>query len=252
MDILKFTLSGKTAFFKKPEVNAYGYYTYGCIHKVALLGLFGSVLGLGGYAQREKENMPEFYEVLNHIQVAIQIRNKDAYIPKKIQIFNNTVGYASLEQGGILNVKEQWLENPVFDIYVQVVDEVTRELASRLENKVAEYIPYLGKNDHPANITGVCLYREQKPLEKFRGINSIMEKEKAKFYLFDDFEEEMEEDLSSKKDSAYVYRYEEALPVALSQRLQQYVFRDFIASNLWLKEYQGDVYQVDGSAIVFF
>ena len=41
MEVLRFSLSGKTAFFKKPEVNTYYYFTYGNIHKVALLGIFG-------------------------------------------------------------------------------------------------------------------------------------------------------------------------------------------------------------------
>ena len=39
MKALKFTLSGETAFFKKPDVNTYLYFTYGNIHKIALLGL---------------------------------------------------------------------------------------------------------------------------------------------------------------------------------------------------------------------
>ena len=33
MEALQFTLSGKDAFFKKPEVNTYHYYTFGQIHK---------------------------------------------------------------------------------------------------------------------------------------------------------------------------------------------------------------------------
>ena len=52
MKTLRFTLSGKTAFFKKPEVNSYVYFTYGNIHKVALLGIFGAILGYGGYTQK--------------------------------------------------------------------------------------------------------------------------------------------------------------------------------------------------------
>ena len=51
MEAVKFTLSGRNAFFKKPEVNAYYYFTYSHIHKVALLGIFGAILGYGGYAQ---------------------------------------------------------------------------------------------------------------------------------------------------------------------------------------------------------
>lgn len=49
MKALKFTLKGKTAFFKNPEVNTYYYFTYGNIHKPALLGLFGAILGYQCY-----------------------------------------------------------------------------------------------------------------------------------------------------------------------------------------------------------
>ena len=53
MKAIRFTLSGKNAFFKKPEVNSYYYFSYGQIHKVALLGIFGAILGYGGYAQKK-------------------------------------------------------------------------------------------------------------------------------------------------------------------------------------------------------
>ena len=39
MEAVRFTLSGRTAFFKKPEVNAYYYFTYSQIHKIALMGV---------------------------------------------------------------------------------------------------------------------------------------------------------------------------------------------------------------------
>ena len=53
MKAVKFVLSGKNAFFKKPEVNTYYYFTFGQIHKVALLGMFGAILGYDGYAQKK-------------------------------------------------------------------------------------------------------------------------------------------------------------------------------------------------------
>ena len=56
MEALQFTLSGKDAFFKKPEVNTYHYYTFGQIHKVVLLGMFGAILGYGGGKVRKKES----------------------------------------------------------------------------------------------------------------------------------------------------------------------------------------------------
>jgi len=49
MKSLRFTLSGRAACFRQPDVNTQVYFTYNNIHKVALLGLLGAVLGLSGY-----------------------------------------------------------------------------------------------------------------------------------------------------------------------------------------------------------
>jgi len=46
-EAIKFNLYGKTGFFKKPDVNQEIYFTYNNIHKVALLGILGSIIGLG-------------------------------------------------------------------------------------------------------------------------------------------------------------------------------------------------------------
>ena len=76
MKVLRFTLSGKQAFFKKPEVNRYYYFTYGHIHRVALLGLLGTVMGYSGYAhivqkkKMEAPEYPEFYEQLKELKMA--------------------------------------------------------------------------------------------------------------------------------------------------------------------------------------
>ena len=51
METLKFTLAGQNAFFKKPDVNEYCYFTYGHIHKVALLGMLGAMLDIKDMAQ---------------------------------------------------------------------------------------------------------------------------------------------------------------------------------------------------------
>ena len=130
MEILKFKLSGKSAFFKKPEVNTYCYFTYGNIHRVALLGILGAILGYKGYSQMQdilsnkkkkgklESSYPEFYEKLKDLKIAILPLNNKGIISKKIQIFNNSVGYASKEQGGNLIVKEQWLENPKWEICI--------------------------------------------------------------------------------------------------------------------------------------
>ncbi|HJF40214.1 MAG TPA: type I-B CRISPR-associated protein Cas5b, partial [[Clostridium] spiroforme] len=155
MKALKFTLSGKTAFFKRPEVNTNYYFTFGNIHKVALLGIFGAILGYQGYNATKDKGLPEFYQKLHDLKISIIPRNKNGYISKKIQYFNNSVGYASNELGGNLIVKEQWLENPIWDIVVLLDCQEADMLALSLLNNTCIYIPYLGKNDHPANISNV-------------------------------------------------------------------------------------------------
>lgn len=78
------------------------------------------------------------------------------YFSKKIQTFNNSVGYASFEQGGNLIVREQWLENPKWQIMIlENETEEYKKIKEYLLNKKAVYIPYLGKNDHFANIDKV-------------------------------------------------------------------------------------------------
>ena len=166
MRAISFELSGKTAFFKKPDVNSFAYFTYNNIHKPALLGLFGAIIGLGGYTKLHDQNRglksgklgyndgyPEYYEKLKNFQISIVPLAKNGYFSKKIQTFNNSVGYASFEQGGNLVVREQWLENPKWQILVlENESEEFAKLKEYLLSKKAVYIPYLGKNDHPANI----------------------------------------------------------------------------------------------------
>lgn len=110
MKVLRFTLSGKQAFFKKPEVNKYYYFTYGHIHRVALLGLLGTVMGYSGYAhivqkkKMEAPEYPEFYEQLKELKMAVIPCCEKGSFPQKIIAFNNSVGYASMEKGGNLIV----------------------------------------------------------------------------------------------------------------------------------------------------
>lgn len=166
---ISFELGGKTACFRKPDVNQYAYFTYNNIHKPALLGLFGAILGYGGYTQLHNQNRdkkpneleynhgyPEFYERLKHLKISIVPLAPNGYFSKKIQVFNNSVGYASKEMGGNLIVREQWLENPKWQIII-LYDESKEyeDLNKSLLERKAIFTPYLGKNDHIANIEKV-------------------------------------------------------------------------------------------------
>jgi CRISPR-associated protein Cas5, subtype I-B/HMARI len=246
MDILKFSLKGKTAFFKKPALNSYYSFTYGNIHKVALLGMLGAIRGYSGYASMDinNEDFPEFYMKLKEIRCAIVPKNDAGFTKKKIQQFNNSVGYASEEQGGNLIVKEQWLENPFWDIYIALDCEEARKLADDLLQHKCAYIPYLGKNDHPADIVEVEPLKNCEPVTSFFKIDSLCFKEKIRYGDMEDYEE--------KYEGMKEFKYEEQLPVALNKDTQMYEYSTFVHSNLPIESYEGQVYQPAKETIVFF
>lgn len=253
MDVLKFTLSGKTAFFKKPDVNTFFYFTYGNIHKVALLGLFGAILGYGGYnsnalkksINKTSKDFPEFYERLNDLKISIVPKVKNGVFNKKIQRFNNSVGYASKEAGGNLIIKEQWLENPSWDIYFIVDNDESKELAKSLLNKESIFMPYLGKNDHIADITNVSLIQDIKVFNQAKQIDSLYPKN-----LFDIDIDNVEDD--EEEEVKELFKYEEYLPKALDNDTQMYVMIPFVFTNMNIKNKKGNIYKVIDKNIVFY
>lgn len=253
MNVLKFKLEGRTAFFKKPDVNSILYFTYGNIHKVALLGIFGAILGYGGYNQFKfklennknyKEHYPEFYTKLKDIKVAIEPLNEKAFISKKVQVFNNSVGYASQEKGGNLIVKEQWLENPKWDIYLLLDTEEANKICDSIVNNKAVFQPYLGKNDHFAKISRVEIFDNVDKIEKVNKINSLCPKKCIEFTMESSEDDESEEDL---------FRYSERLPLALTEATNMYELESFVYSNMEVKciNYE-ELYNINSKNIVFF
>ena len=247
MDVLKFTLKGKTGFFKKPDVNTYFYFTYGNIHKIALLGILGAVLGLKGYNDQNKENIyPEFYEKLKDINVGIVPLNDKGYISKKVQTFNNSVGYASKEQGGNLIVKEQWLEDPKWEIYILLNGDIEDQLKDRMVNYNFKFLPYLGKNDHIANIENIELIKDVKKVGKLRKLNSLYIKDYFSFSegTFDFDEDDELED---------IWKYEEMLPISLEEKTNKYELKSFVYTNLLIESSSYDlIYECNNKIIFFF
>lgn len=256
MDALKFSLSGKTAFFKKPDVNTYYYFSYGNIHKVALLGILGAICGFSGYNTQsldKKQVYPEFYEKLKDIKIGIVPKNDKGYIPKKIQTFNNSVGYASKEQGGNLIVKEQWLENPKWDIYILMDENIPKDLKERLTKSKFKYIPYLGKNDHMANIDHVEFIENIEKVEDADKIDSL--------FIKDDFnikkqDKEIDDLLGTgdiEEEYIPIYKYEEMLPISLEETTNKYNLEIFLYTNSRLSDLKNcKIYRCKSKNIFFF
>ena len=191
------------------------------------MGVVGAILGLRGYNEQQEQTYPEFYEKLQDLKVAIVPRNSEGtkrnycMFGKKVQVFNNSVGYASKEAGGNLIVKEQWLEKPVWDIYILGTHTLFEELRNRMLKSQYIYIPYLGKNDHSATIEDVEEVELQETKEAYR-IDSL--------FLKEHFEEDDELDLGAGSTGIY-FKYEEKLPIALEETQNQYHLESFMMTN---------------------
>lgn len=233
MKALKFNLSGETAFFKKPDVNTYIYFTYGQIHKIALLGILGSCLGLKGYNQQQKEDKyPEFYDKLQDLKIAIVPKSShNGFIRKKVQTFNNSTMFCnkgSDKFGANLIINEQWLEKPSWDIYVLLEEnEVCAQLEHNFKNRVFKYIPYLGKNDHFANINNVEVIENIKKADNITKIDSMFKRDVVEFMEIDD-----SYDGTSYEDEELDFKYQEKLPYKLDELTNQYILDTFIYSNM--------------------
>lgn len=242
MRILKFTLSGKHAMFKKPDVNTYLYFTYGQVHKPVVLGIFGAILGYAGYNQMDETSVyPEYYEKLQNIKISIAPNADHGYFTKKTTYFNNSTGFASHEQGGNLIVKEQWLENPSWDIYVLLDSEEAKKIAESILNQKSVYIPYLGKNDHTADIMNVSV-AEGSLQNQTRVLNCLFLKDRAV----------IDGDAALFSDTPDLFKYEEALPVELAPETHQYVLEKFVYTNMDLANIQDEVWHVNNENIVFY
>lgn len=127
------------------------YFSYDCIHKPCMIGIFGSILGLGGYTQ--KFETPEYYSKLSGIKIAIQPLNNQ--LQKTFTIMSNTTGYANDKSNFIWD--EEMIINPKFNIFLKIENEITEKLANAILNGTFVYLPYLGKNEYPAEISNAYM-----------------------------------------------------------------------------------------------
>ncbi len=251
MRAISFRLGGKTACFRKPDVNEYAYFTYNNIHKPALLGLLGAIVGYGGYTKLHDSNRGlkkdsleysngymEYYERLKNLKISITPLAKNGYFSKKIQTFNNSVGYASFETGGNLVVREQWLENPLWQI--MILDDKSEEFAKIKEYLLGTksvFVPYLGKNDHPATINEVSKIEMSDPDGSF--VDSLFIKN------FDSLED------SYQKEGELAYLFMEMSPYSLQEEYHFYEYKQMIFTNYELEALPRDTYGYDGKNYSF-
>ncbi len=253
-EVIKFNLKGISGIFKKSDSNT-TYFTYNNIHKIALLGIIGSIIGENGYNYnslfKDKQNkLPDFYNSLKNLKVGIK-PNANNIFTKKIQSFNNSVGYASKEDGNNLIVSEQWIENPSWDIYILKDDSPQyKKLKEYLIDKKCEYIPYIGKNDHFANINDVKIL-DASILNNVIKIDSIFKE--IDYTIVDDMVDIIY-GFDTKKEIKYEYK--EVLPISLDSKIGYTDFKEFVYTNNEIninnKSDINDIYEIDKDNIYFF
>lgn len=255
LETIKFELTSKMAIIKKPESNE-TYYTYNFPHKIMLLGILGAIIGLNGYnyyALKKQlgesvDELPEFYTKLEHLKIGVVPKIEFKNFNRKIQTFNNSVGYASNEDGNNLVIKEQWLENPCWEIYILGdSSEEYKKIKEYIINKKCEYIPYIGKNDHFANISNVGVSLVELKTNASH-IDSLF-KQNILLESIESFEEILTWSIESKKE----YNYREVLPTKLNEKIGYSNFEPFIFTNKKLNIVDNtELYKVGDKIIYYF
>jgi len=192
------------------------------------MGIIGAVIGLKGYSHqdRQQEKYPEFYQRLKEMRIGIiPPKGNRGYFSKKIMTFNNSVGYANIDAKKMpcnLVVREQWLEDVSWDIYLCLNDIKDREISDRvvdyLLNGKSEYIPYLGKNDHFAEISNPQIV-ECDTIELPEMIDSLFYYDKV---VLDDDPIDMED---------LPFLFKDYMPVKLNEFNNKYEFREVAYTN---------------------
>lgn len=227
--LISFDLKSDFGFFKKPDINS-TYLTYNMLHKPALLGILGAIIGLKGFEQNKR--LPDYYTLLKHLKIGIKPLGTDNGNFLKCFIgYNNATGMASEEEGGILQVKEQTLIHPAYRCFLLLNDgnETERILYDYLKSYRAEFLPYMGKNDFSAwwdNFIEYISFSRFSYDRNYR-IDSIFRKSRVRV---SDFIVSAGRGRGNRANSQSMYFYFEKLPVSFHEELFQYEYSDFVYS----------------------
>jgi len=240
METIKFELSGTGASFKKPYINDKINLTYSHIHKIALLGMFGAILGLGGHEQKEEDDMyPEFYKELKGLKISILPYTP--FIPKTIKNITDTSGFSN--KGETFTTKEQALVNPKWTIYIQkgeINDDLYEKLKEMLLKEWGKYSPYLGKNHYQATRKDIEIINlETIDLGAINKIDSLIKEKDFKFV--DDFS--LEENL---------FETGEYYPIRYRPYANYYIEEKMYLTNKTIEIKKGNLIYVDNDKYLYF
>ncbi|BCS84884.1 hypothetical protein prwr041_07770 [Prevotella herbatica] len=237
MKLISFDLKADFAFFRIPDTNATINLSYNIIHRPAVLGVLGAIVGLDGY--KEKGKLPQYYEVLEDVRIGVEPLNHDKGNYTKTNIkYSNTVGYAN--KGTNFLTEELTLVKPEYRIYLLLDEDngYQKQLLDNIRDGCAEFIPYLGKNEFTAwwSTNSYKEYHfsdEKEPIGSIK-IKTIFQKDMA---LKNNVEAPFP-DLLNFDNAESPFIYFERLPKDFDLSLMQYDLGEFAFSNYQIKNAQ--------------
>jgi len=251
MKLISFDIESNFGFFRKPESNNTLNVSYNMIHRPAILGILGAIIGLEGY--KEKGKFPEYYKRLNHLKIGITPLNHEQgnYLKTPIK-YSNTVGYAN--KGATFLTEELTLIAPKYRVYLllNLNSDDDTSLYNSLKSKKTEFIPYFGKNEFTAWWDNFIEY-------EFSLVNSethLSGKLETLFVRNQIVKESIAEDNSSFLDlldtddfDEVPFMYFERLPVDFDMDLIQYQMEEMVFTNYKIKNLQNlpDLYYLKNS-----
>ncbi|TAF65410.1 MAG: type I-B CRISPR-associated protein Cas5 [Cytophagales bacterium] len=263
--IISIDLRADFGFLKKPDTNEPIYLTFNMLHKPALLGILGAILGLGGFSEAKEEELkqpkakkggkqktilPEYFNKLKELKIGIKpLQDENGNFQKTIVKYNNGVGYANLD--GNLIVSEQTLIKPAYRCYLllDTDNELHKQLFEYMKDSKAEYLPYLGKNDFSLWWDNFQEYDFKlfNTTEKSFKLNSIFIKEQT---LKDGVQRS--KGFKPKATTTSKFMYFENLPTGYNTDLMQYEYEAFAYTDWELqRDYEvNDLYELSNNEII--
>ena len=230
--LISIDLYADFGFFRKPDTNDGINLSYNMLHKPALLGILGAIIGLEGY--KEYGKFPEYYQRLKNLKIGIApLRHEKGSFQKTVIKYSNTVGYAN--KGSNYLTEEATLIAPAYRCYLllDTDDKTQRKLYEYLKAGKAEYLPYFGKNEFSAwwesGDNGFQEYEFKagkqadsdnlKILTLFQKSNTVVSEEKQQSFAGFGF--------SSSDIGLDDFLYFERLPLGFNEELMQYELANF-------------------------
>ena len=221
-------------FFRKPDANNTINLSYNMMHKPALLGILGAIIGLEGFKERGK--IPQYYEQLKYVKIGIEPLEHEKGIYQKTTIkYTNTVGYAN--NGSNYLTEESTLIKPSYRIYLLLEQEnkFEQKLYDYLKNGKAEYLPYFGKNEFYAWWSVESFNEHIYELLFDEGKSKTIKTLFLKPSLLKDGKEDIPFDIFNFEKQETPYFYFERLPTGFDEKLMQYEIGNYVFGTYNLK-----------------